>query len=150
LSPRPTLVVLFDGSSSTASVRTALLARLNEILASEPRGAHAESSAIIFGEQVLREGRLEELCNGQLIHGLESSGTDLPSAVEEALAKLGSKSPPRQLWIVSDGDTGRTSALESSLSKADALVTILEATRAGTQTELQGLAERLGARYLTL
>lgn len=150
LSPRSTLIVLFDGSPSTVSVRTALLARLNEILAAEPRAAHAESSAIVFGEQVLREGRLEELCNGQLIHGLDSSGTDLPSAVEEALTKLASKSPPRQLWIVSDGDTGQTSALESSLSKADAQVTVLEAARAGTQTELRSLAERLGARYLTL
>lgn len=90
------------------------------------------------------------MATGERRQNLPSCGTNLFKAVEEALGRFASQPPPRQLWIVSDGDCGDGSALERSLSTADVQVTIIEEAGGSADTALAQLSNKIGACYVTL
>ncbi|NJL27142.1 MAG: hypothetical protein HC897_04265 [Thermoanaerobaculia bacterium] len=148
LSSGKTIVVLFDGSSSTQAVRATLVNKLFEFLDEKSEPMRVDSTVLVFGDRILRKGTLTELRNGTILQDLPPSGTNLLEAVRVAVAQLASQRLPRQLWIVSDGDSGDGFDLERSLAASDVQITILEHTGGRADTKLAQLSRKIGARFL--
>lgn len=144
---RPGLIVLFDVSSSASGVRTTLLEALRSELARMDRKPRADSRALTFSTQVVREGSLDGLVSEAMLQGQSHGGTDFTAALRAAALRLGTLPAPTELWMFTDGlGAGDLQQLTPELAKSQSRVVIFETGNSA----LRSFAERVGGRHVQL
>jgi hypothetical protein len=100
----PSIVVLFDISSSTTSATTRLAAAFNERIASLENAPSGESVLVFFADGIVEKHLLSQVKINGFPTTKAHGGTSITSAMEFGIEALGRLTPPRCLWIFSDGE----------------------------------------------
>jgi uncharacterized protein with von Willebrand factor type A (vWA) domain len=145
------LVVLFDGSTSTEGRRAGLVKAFRAALTKLVREPRRNSVVLVFGDSILREGPLGDLSSEQILFDLPQSGTNLQGALEEGLVRLRRFPEPRQLWLFTDGEgSGDMLVFADELRKASSSTLFVENSRGRPASALQDLSERIGGQYVCI
>jgi hypothetical protein len=111
----------------------------------------SQSSALVFGDTIIREGSLTDLSSGHLLNDLPGGGTNFIGAVRVALRRINELPKPRHLWIFTDGDgLGDVLSLAADIRQTSVSTLIVESSRSRPDSALQELSNIIGGRYIGL
>lgn len=147
LTRTPCLIVLFDASGSCEGFREPLLQQFRLELSILTRRPSSESVALLFGEGIVRTGRITDLEDTTLFRGISLLGTDFELSVRTALCHLERLPLHVQFWIFTDGvGLGDPLTLETELNPIGSQTLFVEAGK----SNLLPLAKAIGGRHLEL
>lgn len=145
------IVVLFDGSTSTEGRRAGLVKTFRGAITKLVRQPRRDSVVLVFGDSILREGSLADLRSERILSDLPKSGTNLQGALEEGLVRLRGLPEPRQLWLFTDGEgIGDILVFEDELRRASSSILFVESSQGRPASALQHLSERIGGQYVCI